>query len=97
MAQRTVKLFATLREMAGANELTVSLEDGDTVRELVEAVGKVCPQLGAPVATMVSYAIIYRRGLATYCDEAAASGVAGFDSSWQVWQLRTSCGKTTFE
>ena len=31
--------------MAGGNQLTVSLEDGDSVRELVEAVGKVCPQI----------------------------------------------------
>ena len=45
MDERTVKLFATLREMAGANELTVTLEDGATVRHLVDAVGAVCPQI----------------------------------------------------
>jgi tryptophan synthase alpha chain len=35
------------------------------------------PRLGAPVVTMVSYAIIYRRGLETYVRAAKAAGVAG--------------------
>ena len=35
------------------------------------------PDLPAPVVTMVSYAIVYRRGLERYCDEAQRAGVAG--------------------
>jgi tryptophan synthase alpha chain len=35
------------------------------------------PKLAAPVVTMVSYAIIYRHGLARYVDEAKAAGAAG--------------------
>jgi tryptophan synthase alpha chain len=33
--------------------------------------------LSAPVVTMVSYAIVYRHGLARYVDDARAAGVAG--------------------
>jgi tryptophan synthase alpha chain len=33
--------------------------------------------LGAPVVTMVSYAIIYRHGVEKYCDDVAERGVAG--------------------
>jgi tryptophan synthase alpha chain len=35
------------------------------------------PQLSAPVVTMVSYAIIYRRGPERYVREAQAAGIAG--------------------
>lgn len=35
------------------------------------------PGLGAPLVTMVSYAIIYRQGLEAYVDRACAAGVAG--------------------
>ncbi|MCR4414290.1 MAG: tryptophan synthase subunit alpha [Thermoguttaceae bacterium] len=35
------------------------------------------PDLAAPVVTMVSYAIIYRRGLETYVAQAQDAGVAG--------------------
>ncbi|TWT87401.1 Tryptophan synthase alpha chain [Pseudobythopirellula maris] len=44
---------------------------------ILETLGGVCPTLGAPVVTMVSYAIVYRHGVERYCDEAAARGVAG--------------------
>lgn len=37
----------------------------------------VTPKLAAPVVTMVSYAIIYRHGLAQYVDDAKAAGAAG--------------------
>lgn len=37
----------------------------------------VAPSLAAPVVTMVSYAIIYRHGLARYVDDAKAAGAAG--------------------
>ncbi|MEQ8847224.1 tryptophan synthase subunit alpha [Botrimarina sp.] len=45
--------------------------------EILETLGGVCPGLGAPVVTMVSYAIIYRHGPERYCEEVAARGVAG--------------------
>jgi tryptophan synthase alpha chain len=37
----------------------------------------VTPQLAAPVVSMVSYAIVYRRGPAHYVQEAQAAGIAG--------------------
>ena len=37
----------------------------------------VAPDLGAPVVTMVSYAIVYRHGLEAYVRDAKAAGAAG--------------------
>ena len=48
--------------------------------KLVDILGmlsRVTPTLAAPVVTMVSYAIIYRHGLARYVADAQAAGVAG--------------------
>ncbi len=42
---KTIKILATLRELTGANELNVPLEEGDTVRDLIAAVGEICPEL----------------------------------------------------
>ncbi len=39
--------------------------------------GALAPSLAAPVVTMVSYAIVYRRGLEEYVAAAQAAGVAG--------------------
>jgi tryptophan synthase alpha chain len=39
--------------------------------------GRVLPALGAPVVTMVSYAIVHRHGLGQYVDDALAAGIAG--------------------
>ena len=39
--------------------------------------GKVAPQVSAPLVTMVSYAIIYRHGAEKYADELVQRGVAG--------------------
>ena len=50
-AMKTVKLLAMLRDVAGANELEVALTDGDTVRDLIEAVGAACPALRAKLVT----------------------------------------------
>jgi tryptophan synthase alpha chain len=38
---------------------------------------RVTPKLPAPIVTMVSYAIIYRHGLAQYVDDAKGAGIAG--------------------
>jgi sulfur-carrier protein len=43
---KTIKLFATIREMAGAKTLTVPFQDGDTVRDLVHAIQQVNPAIG---------------------------------------------------
>ena len=50
--------------------------------EILAMLGETCAPkagagLGAPVVTMVSYAIVYRHGLERYCDEVAERGVAG--------------------
>jgi len=43
----TVKLFAILRERAGASELTLELEPATSVSGAVEAIGARVPQLAA--------------------------------------------------
>ena len=48
---KTVKLLAMLRDLAGANELEVPLTEGDTVRDLIEAVSAACPALRAKLVT----------------------------------------------
>ncbi len=44
---------------------------------ILEMAGRVAPTLGAPLATMVSYAIVYRHGLEKYVKDAQAAGLAG--------------------
>ena len=46
---KTVKLLAMLRDVAGAHELEVPLADGATVRDMIDALGAVCPALRAKV------------------------------------------------
>jgi tryptophan synthase alpha chain len=45
--------------------------------EILDMARGVTPTLGAPVVTMVSYAIIYRHGLQQYVNDARAAGIAG--------------------
>ena len=45
--------------------------------QILEMIERVTPEVRAPLVTMVSYAIVYRHGLARYVDEARAAGVAG--------------------
>ena len=45
--------------------------------EIFKMIGRVAPELSAPIVTMVSYAIVYRWGPARYVAEAKAAGVAG--------------------
>ncbi len=49
MAEKTIKLFATLRDIAGAKEITVPLENGMTARDLVRAVTAAHPELGSKI------------------------------------------------
>lgn len=46
---KTIKLFATLRDIAGVKEIQVPFRDGETVRELLADVTKVHPTLGAAI------------------------------------------------
>ena len=45
--------------------------------DILAMLGRLTPELSAPVVTMVSYAIVYRRGLDEYAAEAKSSGVSG--------------------
>ncbi|MCH8045735.1 MAG: tryptophan synthase subunit alpha [Planctomycetes bacterium] len=56
---------------------TRALDRGVAVRDIFKTLSKTTPTLAAPVVTMVSYAIVYRYGLAAYVEEAQEAGVAG--------------------
>jgi tryptophan synthase alpha chain len=45
--------------------------------DILAMLGRVTPKLATPLVTMVSYAIIYRRGLEAYVRAAQAAGAAG--------------------
>lgn len=45
MQTKTIRLFATLRSLAGMREFTVSLRDDAVVRDLIDAIGEVSPHL----------------------------------------------------
>ncbi len=45
--------------------------------QIFDALGHVAPKLSMPVVTMISYAIVYRHGLAAYLRDAKKAGVAG--------------------
>ena len=42
---KTLKLFATLRDLAGVKTIDVPFADGQTVRQLVADIEVACPQL----------------------------------------------------
>ena len=44
---KTIRLFATVRELAGAKSIAVPCEDGCTVRELINAIHTVNPLIAA--------------------------------------------------
>jgi molybdopterin synthase sulfur carrier subunit len=46
---KTIRLFATLRDLVGAKELTIPFTDGQTVREVLAAVAEAHPPLGAKI------------------------------------------------
>src|SRR5512143_2260451 len=56
---------------------TRALDRKIKLADILAAVGRVAPQLPAPVVTMVSYAIVYRHGLERYVADAKVAGVAG--------------------
>jgi len=56
---------------------TRALEHKVKLAQILDMAGEVVPSLPCPVVTMVSYAIIYRHGLAKYIAEAKSAGIAG--------------------
>ncbi|MGD9722470.1 MAG: tryptophan synthase subunit alpha [Pirellulales bacterium] len=45
--------------------------------EILKMLGGVAPRVAAPIVTMVSYAIVYRHGLARYVEDAQRAGAVG--------------------
>lgn len=45
--------------------------------EILDMLAGVAPAVSAPIVTMVSYAIVFRRGLARYVEDAQKAGAAG--------------------
>lgn len=43
--EKTVKLFATLRDITGKKTITVPFEDGQTVRKLIDDISLIEPEL----------------------------------------------------
>ena len=56
---------------------TRALDHRIKLAEIFEMLGGVAPGLGTPVVTMLSYAIVFRRGPDRYVAEAKAAGAAG--------------------
>ncbi len=56
---------------------TRALERQIKLAQILNTLGGLTADLSAPVVTMVSYAIVYRHGLARYVADAKAAGVAG--------------------
>lgn len=48
---RQIKLFATLREIAGTKEISVPLPDGATVRDLMQLIGQISTALHDKIIT----------------------------------------------
>lgn len=48
---KTLRLFATLRDLAGTKEIQVPFQEGQTVRELVNSIREVNPRLGDEIMT----------------------------------------------
>jgi len=46
---KTLKLFATLRDLTGVRELEVPFQHGQTVRELVETIRDIQPELAEEI------------------------------------------------
>lgn len=56
---------------------TRALDSGIKLDKIFETVGAIAPQLTMPIVTMVSYAIVYRRGIDAYLADALKAGVSG--------------------
>ena len=56
---------------------TRALDSGVRLDRIFEMAAPIVPRLNMPVVTMVSYSIIYRRGIEAYLVAAKSAGVAG--------------------
>jgi tryptophan synthase alpha chain len=56
---------------------TRALKHNIKLADIWKTLSAVTPKVAAPIVTMVSYAIIHRRGLQRFVDEAQAAGIAG--------------------
>ena len=56
---------------------TRALDNKVKLSAILDMLEQTTPKLTAPVVTMVCYSIIYRRGVAAYCDAAKQAGVDG--------------------
>ena len=56
---------------------TRALENKIELDAILQMLGEVAPEVAAPLVTMTSYAIIYRRGAQQYVDAIADHGIAG--------------------
>ncbi len=56
---------------------TRALDKRIKLAAILDTLGRLTPELSAPVVTMVSYAIVYRHGLEAYVADAKAAGAAG--------------------
>lgn len=56
---------------------TRALNSGIRLEQIMSMINEVSPSVAAPMVTMLSYAIVHRRGVERYVDDAIASGVSG--------------------
>ena len=56
---------------------TRALESGIRLDQILDMIGEVAPESNAPLVTMLSYAIVHRRGIERFVDDARAKGVSG--------------------
>jgi molybdopterin synthase sulfur carrier subunit len=49
MTEKKLMLLSTLRDLAGIKEITVPIEDGQTLREVVEVIGTINTTLGQKI------------------------------------------------
>ena len=56
---------------------TRALQNNIRLGDILAMLGETTPKITTPVVTMVSYAIVYRHGLAQYVQHAKAAGAAG--------------------
>jgi molybdopterin synthase catalytic subunit len=70
----TIKLFATLKEKAGAGAIDVAIEDGGTVSQLRAAVGRAYPalaELAARSVVAVNHEFAFDQDIVRPSDEVA--------------------------
>lgn len=56
---------------------TRALDRKTKLADILELVGRTAPSLSLPIVTMVSFSIVYRRGVRAYVAAAKAAGIAG--------------------